>query len=168
MNWIKGFPSGWCWVITFIRTGRMDRQPENMMAFFPVRVIVTITALIILILTLTHEEQTRMLWPSRWLGCFRLVCLEFLASFHLHGAVDNPVGSQRLQPLHFHDYHLGSTDIAATCSDSSFERGHGAKKVKSRQAAGKSFQIYTTEIFQPQSKYIYTRSWCSNVSPNVS
>lgn len=57
----------------------------------------------------------RMLRPLRWLGRFCLVCLEFLASFHLHGAVDNPVGSQRLQPLHFHDHHLGSTDITATC-----------------------------------------------------
>lgn len=74
-----------------------------------------ITSLIILILTQIHEKLTRMLRRLRWLGCFCLVCLEFLASFHLHGAVDNPVGSQRLQPLHFHDHHLGSTDITATC-----------------------------------------------------
>lgn len=53
--------------------------------------------------------------PLRWLGCFCLVGLEFLASFHLHGAVDNSVGSQRLQPLHFHDHHLGSTDITVIC-----------------------------------------------------
>lgn len=59
--------------------------------------------------------RARSLGHLRGLGCLRLVCLEFLASFHLHGAVDNPIGSQRLQPLHFHDHHLGSTDITAIC-----------------------------------------------------
>lgn len=98
-------------------------------------VIVTITALIILILTLIHEGC--MLRLLRWLGCFRLVCLEFLASFHLHGAVDNPVGSQRLQPLHFHDHHLGSTDITATCCRTGvihpLKEVTEQKKLKSRQ-----------------------------------
>lgn len=51
----------------------------------------------------------------RGLGCLCLVCLELLASLHLHGAVDNPIGSQRLQPLHFHDHHLGSADITVIC-----------------------------------------------------
>lgn len=67
------------------------------------------------------ENETRTHAPActlghlRGLGCLCLVCLELLASLHLHGAVDNPIGSQRLQPLHFHDHHLGSVDITAIC-----------------------------------------------------
>lgn len=55
--------------------------------------------------------------PLRWLGCFCLVSLELLASFHLHGAVDNPVRSQRLQPLHFHDHYLESKDTSVKVVD---------------------------------------------------
>lgn len=51
---------------------------------------------------------------SRWFGCLCLVGLEFLASLHLHGAVDNPVGSQRLQSLHLHDHHLRGRDISVS------------------------------------------------------
>lgn len=51
---------------------------------------------------------------SRWLGRLCLVGLEFLASLHLHGAVDNPVGSQGLESLHLHDHHLRSRDIRAS------------------------------------------------------
>lgn len=61
------------------------------------------------------HARTRTHRHLRGLGRLRLVCLEFLASLHLHGAVDNPVGSQRLQPLHLHDHHLGSADITAIC-----------------------------------------------------
>lgn len=67
------------------------------------------------------EKETQTHAPActlghlRGLGCLCLVCLELLASLHLHGAVDNPIGSQRLQPLHFHDHHLGSADITAIC-----------------------------------------------------
>lgn len=35
-----------------------------------------------------------------------MVRLEFLASFHLHGAVDDAVRSERLQTLNFHDHDL--------------------------------------------------------------
>lgn len=67
----------------------------------------------------------------RGLGCLCLVCLEFLASFHLHGAVDDPIGSQRLQPLHFHDHHLGSADITAICcSPAVIHPAHGGQSVK--------------------------------------
>lgn len=82
--------------------------------------------------TFLDEDETQTCTPAcalrhlRGLGCLCLVCLEFLASFHLHGAVDNPIGSQRLQPLHFHDHHLGSadthSDLLQPSSDSSRTR----------------------------------------------
>lgn len=39
-------------------------------------------------------------------GGFCLVCLQLVAPLHLHGAVNDPVWSQRLQPLNLHDHHL--------------------------------------------------------------
>lgn len=65
---------------------------------------------------------------SRGLGGLRLVCLEFLASFHLHGAVDDPVGRQRLQALHFHDHHLGGADTTAVTHPA-----HAGQGVKERR-----------------------------------
>lgn len=74
----------------------------------------------------------QMFRALRWLGCLCLVGLEFLASLHLHGAVDNPVWSQRLQPHHFHDHHLENTKNTsvkfADENDSSFETGHRATR----------------------------------------
>lgn len=101
----------------------------------------------------------------RGLGCLCLVCLEFLASFHLHGAVDNPVGSQRLQPLHFHDHHLGSTDIIAGCCRPGvihlFQRGQrGKKRIRNRHEAAKSFHFIYFTHSMPATVTMYSCS-CS-------
>lgn len=81
---------------------------------------------------------------SRWLGCFCLVGLEFLASLHLHGAVDNPVRSQRLQPHHFHDHHLGGTDNSVSlCRQGVIHlmKEVVEQKVESRRAGGRFLQF---------------------------
>lgn len=101
----------------------------------------------------------------RGLGCLCLVCLEFLASFHLHGAVDNPVGSQRLQPLHFHDHHLGSTDIIAGCCRPAvihlFQRGQrGKKRIRNRREAAKSFHSIYFSHSMPATVTMYICSCC--------
>lgn len=51
----------------------------------------------------TTKIATRILHGFR---CFRLVRLQFLATFDFHGAVNDAIGCQRFQSLHFHDYDL--------------------------------------------------------------
>ena len=51
----------------------------------------------------TTKIATRNLHGFR---CFRLVRLQFLATFDFHGAVNDAIGCQRFQSLHFHDYDL--------------------------------------------------------------
>lgn len=112
---------------------------------------------------------TCMLRPLRWLGCFCLVGLEFLASLHLHGAVDNPVRSQRLQPLHFHDHHLRSTDTSVKVADRRrvihLSKQVIEQKVNSRCEGGKSFEFdrYFRNTI-PATITIHTRSWCFHIS----
>lgn len=83
------------------------------------------------------------LFCLRWLGCFRLVSLELLSSLHFHGAVDNPVGSQRLQPLHLHDHHL-SAHIPCDALKISMLFKIARGDVKRTIRAKKPFQILIT------------------------
>lgn len=59
--------------------------------------------------TAVRELAKRVNVDLLWSGGFRLVCLQFLPPLHLHGAVHNPVRSQRLQAHHLHDNHLEGT-----------------------------------------------------------
>lgn len=52
-------------------------------------------------LNISSSEQN-----SLWSGGFSLVRLQLLSSFHLHGAVNDPVWSHRLQTLNLHDHNL--------------------------------------------------------------
>lgn len=107
-----------------------------------------------------------ILRPLRWLGCFCLVSLEFLASLHLHGAVDNPVGSQRLQPLHFHNHHLGSTVITEiSCRPGVIHlfRGHRAKKSRTDVLLANPFKLYIY-IYITATATICSCRWCTNIT----
>lgn len=52
-------------------------------------------------LNISSSEQN-----SLWSGGFSLVRLQLLSSLHLHGAVNDPVRSHRLQTLNLHDHNL--------------------------------------------------------------
>lgn len=96
----------------------------------------------------TCENQTCICAHLRWLGCLRLVSLELLASLHLHGAVNNPVRSQRLQPLHFHDHHLVSTGTSECC------KGEVIHLLRAKESAADEQQKYNP------SPWLVTHSYC--------
>lgn len=55
---------------------------------------------------LFESQQRHWERNSLWSGSFSLVRLQLLSSLHLHGAVNNPVWSDRLQTLDLHDHNL--------------------------------------------------------------
>lgn len=51
-----------------------------------------------------ENKQSKHFFPTGllWSGGFCLVCLQFFSSFHFHCTVNNSIGSDWLQTLHFH------------------------------------------------------------------
>lgn len=56
-------------------------------------------------------------------GGFSLIRLQLVAPLHLHGAVNDPVWSQRLQSLNLHDHHLTHTTQTWTFFNMSKDNG---------------------------------------------
>lgn len=70
---------------------------------------------------------------------FRLVRLQFLAAFHFHGAVDNPVGCQRLQPFHFHDNDLSAAKVTPSMTHETRANKERWKILKNLLVCGQTF-----------------------------